>query len=1081
MRKLILFLSLVLFVGIETLSAQTKTITGKVVDDQGQPIPGSSIIVKGTTTGTISSPDGRYSIAVPDDATTLIFSFVGMKMQEIAIGTSTTINVTLTSDSEDIDEVVVTALGISREKKALGYAVQEVSGDELTKAKDQNIVNSLSGKISGVQVTSASGAIGSSSRITIRGNSSFSSNEPLFVVDGVPISNYSSSVSQWGSVDYGNGASDIAPENIESITVLKGANAAALYGMQAGNGVVLITTKKGKANGGFQVQVNAGVTFSDVYILPNYQNEYGQGHSGSEYIYNNSGSTDSYQNYATTNSFSYVDGKGGGVYDYYDESWGPRMDIGLMIPQFDSPYVDGEYQATEWVSHPDNVKSFFETGVTYDNSVSISNATEKGSTRLFLSRQDITGTIPNTDLKKTTFNVSNTIKPNDRFTATGALTYTQSKSDNLPGQGYDENNIMQSIGGWFGRQVDMSSLKENWNTYNENGDPYNWNSYYHNNPYWTVYNNTNSMLKDHVYGNYSLDYKLTSWLNVMGRGGIDWYRLSKKRVTYDGSIEDSYGGGAFNESKTYGREFNADLIFTYDKSLTKDLRINGSVGANYRNYYLDYMYLYASSLTVPNLFNISNVSGSVSASQTKKEIQSNSVFASMTASYHNFLFLDLTARNDWSSTLPSDEWSFFYPSVTGSWILTESLPIKSDVLSFAKLRAGWAKVGNATDPYKLSATYSAASSYNSSVTPYYLPTTGAPENLKPEDVISTEVGVEVKMFRNRLGINATYYDKVTKNQIMDIDVSDASGYDSQTINAGEVENSGVELELNGQIFKSTTGFNWDMTINWAKNKNRVNKLYEGIDTYSISSSWSSLTIEAIPGQPFGTMKGYGYLTDGDGNIVVDADGLPQAGESPEVIGCIMPDWTGGINNNFRWRNWSASFLIDMRKGGDIFSVSDWFGAQAGITAETVQKASRDGVDGNIREVGLVVGQDVLKGYNAVNEDGTPNTTVATAQDYYETSYWNTEKQGVIDGSFIKLREFTLGYSIPQSVLTKTGFLKSANVSFVGRNLALLWTDKSNDVGIDPETAFGSSMSGMGIEQYQIPATRNLGFKISLTL
>jgi TonB-linked SusC/RagA family outer membrane protein len=1063
-------------VGLKTLSAQTRTVSGKISDEEGVPIPGASIVVKGTTIGTVSSPDGTYSLNIPDDAVFLVFSFVGMKSQEVSIEGKTSINVVLSANFIDVDEVVVTALGISREKKALGYAVQEISGEDLTKAKDQNVVNSLSGKISGVQVTSASGAVGSSSRITIRGNSSFTNNQPLFVVDGVPISNYNSDVDPNGGVDYGNGASDINPDNIESITVLKGANAAALYGMQAGNGVILITTKSAKKSGGVKVSFNTGFTMSDAYIIPHYQNLYGQGSNGSEYEYNVSGISQSYQDWAAENSFTYVDGLGGGVNDNKDKSWGPRMDIGLKLAQFDSPVVNGEYQPTDWVSHPDNVKDFFQTGYTFDNSLSIEGASGNMTNRLFISRQSITGTIPNTELKKTTGSINSTISLNDRFTAKGTVTYTQSKSDNIPGQGYDENNIMQSLGGWIGRQVNLKSLKNNWKAYNKDGNPYNWMSTFHNNPYWTVYNNTNSMLRDHVYGNMSLDFKIADWLSVMGRSGIDWYQLTNKRVNYDGS----YGvqaGGSFAETKTYGREFNADLLVTYNKKITSNFGVNGTVGANYRDYYKNYSKLNANSLTVPNLFNINNVSGTVGGDQELTQLRSNSVFGSMSLSYKDYLFVDITARNDWSSTLDED---FFYPSATASLLLTQAFPIQSAVLSYAKLRAGWAKVGNATDAYKTNNVYTAEDPYNG-VAPYHLALICPPTRLSPEKVISKEVGADLKLFDYRLGLSATYYDKITRNQIMDIDISDAAGYNKMTINAGEIENSGVELQLTGQILKSTRGLNWEMSVNWAKNRNRVNKLYEDIDSYLISDSWNALTIEAIPGKAFGVIKGYDYVRNADGKVIVNDKGLPIAGDSPTEIGRIMPDWTGGINNSFRWKNLSAGFLIDMRMGGDIFSVTNWFGAQSGVSTETVQNASRPDVEkgANIREVGIVVGKDVLKTNGAVDEDGNENNMVVSAQEYFE-NYWNIEKEGIVDGSFIKLREITLGYSFSSKILAKTGFIKTANLSFVGRNVALLWTHKSNTMRIDPETALGTTDAGMGIEQYQLPATRNLGFKLSLT-
>nr|WP_320021749.1 SusC/RagA family TonB-linked outer membrane protein [uncultured Draconibacterium sp.] len=1082
MKKITLIFTCLLFM-VGLVQAQTKIITGTVTSrEDGVGIPGASISVKGTTTGTISDIDGNYSLKVPDDAVALVFSFVGMQMLEVEIAGRSVVDAAMESENIAVDEVVVTALGISREKKALGYAVQEVSGDELTKAKDPNIVNSLSGKIAGVQVTSATGAIGGSSRITIRGNSSFSNNQPMFVVDGVPISNYGSEVDQMGGVDFGNGASDLAPENIESITVLKGANAAALYGMNAANGVVLITTKRADKTKGFEVQLNSSVTFSDAYIIPNYQNKYGQGYSASEYYYNNfeyeEGETSlSYQDWSDAYGFKYVDGKGGGVFDYVDESWGPRLDIGLQLSQFTSPVVDGKYQKTPWISHPDNVKDFLETGVTVDNSLSIQGASDKGSTRLFLSRQDITGTIPNTDMDRTTASLSGSITAAKRLTAQGSVTYTQTKSDNIPSQGYTPNNVMQSIGGWFGRQVDMGALKENWDTYNMHGNPYNWNSNYHNNPYWTVNKNTNSLQKDRIYGNMTLDYQLTDWLSVMGRLGVDWFHLFTKEVAADGS-NSVQPGGKFKQAQTFQHELNADLIFSFNKQITSDFGVNGAVGANYRDYNRHYSDFSASSLTVPDLFTIGNVNGNPSVSQIDSDLKSNSVFGSASFDYKKWLYLDFTGRNDWSSTLPADSWSFFYPSVTMSWLVTEALPIKSDILSFAKLRASWAQVGNATDPYQLSMTYVSQDPYNGT-TPFRLPLTLPPTGLKPEKVISMEIGTELRFFKNRLGLNATYYDKVTKDQIMKVDISDAAGYEDVMINAGEIENKGVELELIGQVLKSKKGLNWEVVLNWAKNKNTVNKLYADLKKYQIGSSWGAVTIEAIPGETFGVIKGYSYNRK-NGNIVVGSNGLPTPGDEPEIIGNVMPDWIGGINNSFSWRNFNASFLIDMRMGGDIFSVTDWFGAQSGVSEETAQMASRKGAEGyNIREVGVVVGQDVLKDETVVKADGSTNDIVVSARDYYKR-YWGIEKTGIIDGSFVKLREVTFGYTLPSSLLDRVGFIKSANISFVGRNMAILWTHKSNDIGIDPETALGTTESGMGIEQYQLPATRNLGFKLSVT-
>jgi len=1084
MRKFLLLIA-IYAIGLNLVFAQTREITGKVISvDDGGSIPGSSVSLKGTTLGTITDMDGVYRLKVPQDAKTLVFSFVGMKTQEIAINNQSVINVKLGSDNISVDEVVVTALGITREKKALGYASQEVSGESLTRAKDQNIVNSLSGKIAGVQITSATGAVGGSSRISIRGNSSFGNNEPLFVVDGVPVSNYSSDVSQWGGVDYGNGASDMDPTNIESVTVLKGANAAALYGMLAANGVILITTKKGSKSKGFGISVNSSVTFDNAYIIPNYQNKYGQGYNGEEYRFNmyqtdNPGTYANYQDYATNESFFYKNGgMGGGVYDGMDESFGPRLDIGLKLPQFDSPIVNGVRQATDWISQPNNVRDFFETGITLDNSVSIDGTSDKGSNRLFLSRQDITGAVPNTDLTKNTISLSNTINISKKLHANGTVTYTQSKSDNLPGQGYTSNNVMQSIGGWFGRQVNMTSLKNNWNTDNADGNPYNWNSNYHNNPYWTLYKNTNSQQKDHVYGNISADYKIADWISLNGRVGTDWYHIFKKAVTADRS-NGVRPGGSFNQSQSYKQETNADLYFIVNKKINDNFSGNGTFGANYRDYNYHNTYTQALSLTVPDLFTIGNVSGNPVAQQTDTKFRSNSVYASASFDYKKWFYLDLTARNDWSSTLPSNNWSFFYPSATMSWIASDLFKFDPKIVSFAKLRASWAQVGNATDAYQLAMTYTSSDPYDGTP-PFRLPTTMPALNLKPESITSTEVGAELKFFQNRFGLNVTYYDKVAKDQIMDIDISDASGYDKMKINAGEIENKGVELELQGQILKSDRGLNWNVAVNWAKNKNQVNKLYSDLKKYQIASSWGSVTIEAIPGEAFGVIKSVGFKTDDKGNVIVGSNGIPLSTATPVEVGNVMPKWTGGINNSFEYRNFNASFLIDMRWGGSVFSVTDWFGGMSGVSEETAQTASRAGTNGkNIREVGLVVGQDVLKDRTVVKADGTTNDIVVSVQDYYE-SYWGIPQQGIIDASYIKFRELTFGYSIPRSILSKIGAIQSANISFVGRNLALLWTHKSNDIGIDPETAFGTTNAGMGIEQYQLPATRSLGFKVSLT-
>lgn len=1073
MKKLFISFSLILCVCLQAALAQTREITGTVTGaDDGISLPGVSVVVRGTTIGTITDTEGNYSLNVPENARILIFTFVGMKSVEETIGDRSVIDVVLETDVLGLEEVVVTSLGITRQKRALGYAVQDMKGDDLVEVQETNIVNSLAGNIAGVQVTNSSGAIGSSARIIIRGNSSFGNNQPLFVIDGIPFNNSGSDNDQWGGTDFGNNAMDIDPNNIESISILKGASAAALWGTRAANGVVLIKTKTGKIVPGqkrsLDVSFTTSTTFDNMYILPKYQNEYGQGYHGEEFVFDqyqidNPGVYTDYQAYATGRSFTYVDGKGGGRQDYRDESWGPRLDIGLQIPQFDSPYNQetGLRTATPWISHPDNVNDFFETGVTFINNLAITGTTERSTTRISLTSTEQTGTVPNTDLSKINIGLSTTLNVTDKLSATASLNYVQNRSDNLPGQGYNANNVMQSIGGWFGRQVDIIDLKENWQEWvlkpNGDLDPYNWNTNYHNNPYWSLYNNTTSRKRDRSYGLVRLDYQLTDWLGIMGRVGTDYYFETRKRVIYNQSNENIEGGEFWQQHRT-AVETNVDVILTVSKYLTSDISINGNIGANYLNNKFNYMELGASALTVPNLFTIGNVTGDPNYSTTDREYESNSVYGEMTLAYKNFVFLSFSGRNDWTSTLPEDNWSYFYPSASLGVVFTDVIDMDQRILSYGKIRLNYAKIGSFAGAYQIIPTYTSASPFNG--IPQYRYTRELPPlDLKPEQTTAYEIGVEMKFFMNRLSFDLTYFKRLTNNQIMAVDITPSTGFTSMRINAGEIENKGVELILNGSILKSSTGLNWDISVNWFKNDNMINELYGDLESYQLGSSWNSVSVEARPGEPWGNIYGGGYLRDDQGRVIV-SNGLPKHDPDPVLLGNTEPDWTGGITNRLSWKGFQLSFLLDIRKGGDIFSVTDWFGAYSGVSQETVE--------GNIREVGIL--------FDGVNDDGTPNTTRIAAEEYFQ-GWWGLHEETIIDGSFVKLRELILGYDIPQSIIEKIGFVNSVNIAFIGRNLALLWTHESNTINIDPETTYGTENSQVGMEQYQIPATRSLGIQL----
>jgi len=1104
MRKITFLLTFLLFVGINWANAQTRTIHGTVTDSEdGQGIPGVTITVKGTTVGTITDLDGNYSLEVKPEYETLQFSYVGMKTVDIPLSGQNEINVTLEPDVMQMDEVVVTALGVSREKKTLGYAVQDVSGKDLNQAKTDNVLNALSGRVAGVQVTNASGAVGASTRITIRGNSSLrSDNQPLFVVDGVPISNYSNGGGdmQWGGADYGSAIMDINPEDIESMTVLKGASAAALYGSRALNGVILITTKKGKANNnGLGVTYSYNVGFDKVYILPDYQNKYGQAGYGSEYAYNqylknntNGHTADnySYQQYTEENVYSYYDGNWGGVNDGWDESWGSRLDVGLKLAQFDSPYTldaDGlpVYTPTPWVSHPDNVKDFFTTGVNQTHNVAISGGNDKATGRISYIYNDVQGVIPNTDMYKNSVNFTGNYKMTDRFQASANVTYTNNHSSNLPGNGYDPNNVMQSMGSWFGRQVNMQSLKDHWMELDAFGKPYTWSYYYHNNPYWTVYKNTSSRTRNRVMGNVNLKYDLNNWLNLNFRAGTDFWAEGRKHVIYNMSNESKHQGGNFSESKRTFQETNIDLYLNFDKSFGTDgiHRISGLAGLNYRNNSYHMNSMSAKELTVPNFFDIGNANGSPGVNMYKSLRTSNSIYGQVDYSFREFLFFGATARNDWSSTLPSDDWSYFYPSVNAAFILTNLIELDPKVVTFAKLRASYAIVGGDADPYSLYNVYQSADPFNGISLYHYTRQNNNPF-LKPERQKSWEIGLDLKFWNGRVGVDFTYYDQKTSDQIMAIDVATSTGFDSRWINAGEIGNSGVELGAYVDIFKSKN-FSWGVDLNWAKNKNIVNELYGDLESYQIGRSWGGLSIQARPGETFGIIKGYAFLRDDNGNIIVDGGGLPERTADLQELGSIVPDWTGGINNRFTFGNLSDwgqinfNFLIDGRKGGDIFSVTKMFGLYAGILKETAE--------GTKRETGVIAGVNGLTNESFVHEDGSAlntdlndpnNTDIVAPSDFYYNAY-KLHEWSIIDGSFIKLREISIGYALPSKFFENNKVIKGFDVSLYAHNVALLWVDKSNDVKIDPETGYGTANSGMGIEQYQLPASRTIGFKFSV--
>ncbi|MDR1860018.1 MAG: SusC/RagA family TonB-linked outer membrane protein [Bacteroidales bacterium] len=1084
MRKIAFLILSLLFAGTGIVEAQQLRVSGRVLmEEDGSPVVGATVIAsESPTIGTTTDPDGKFSLLVPATVQTLEVSFVGLEKQKVAVSRQP-MTIRMRSSLE-LSEVVVTALGISREKKSLGYSAQEVGAETITKAAQMNVATALSGKIAGLQVTSAGGQLGASQNIVIRGNSSFGgSNQPLIVIDGVPVSNDNPSNNGYAGEEYydlGSGINDINPNDIESISVLKGGSAA-LYGMRAGNGVIVITTKSGKRTKGVRVSYDGDFTVDRIYGLPKLQNKYGQGYGGSEYDWKQAmaDSADpfygTYEEWATDAQgwgygYWYIDGANG-TNDGDDESWGPRLDVGLQIPQFTSPVVDGEYQPTPWVSHPNNIKDFFVTGLSQNHTVSLSAAGEKFSTRASISYRGQDGTVPNTNLDRFAASINSTFMVNKWIDFDVAANYIRTTSNNLPGIGYSTLNPMQSLLQWFGRQVDMKALKANYDEM-KNGQytHYNWISPFHANPYWTLYHNTDSYSRNRTFGKASLWIKPTEYLKFEGRVGVD--NISSTQLL---SVEwnTDYPDGYFRDYTRGTTEINADFIGYFKKNIGA-IDVNALAGANFRDY-SDYENIIGGDqLIVPALYTVTNVKGSPIAEEDHATRRSNSVYANLSLGWENQLYFDASIRNDWDSSLDD---SFLYPAFSGSWIISQSLPelTAGYALSFLKLRGGWAKIGNATTPYRSGSYYRSETSGMSGVALYSMPRTFPPQGLRPEMVKTWEVGVEANFLDNRIRLDAAYYNKNTSDQIMSVDISRATGYSTMLINAGEIVNKGAEVQLSADVLKNANGFNWTTTLNWAKDKSEIKELYtdpatgQSLQAYQIGSQWSVANL-AIPGKSWGTLRGSGYRRDADGNIIT-RDGIPLY-DSGMDIGNVMPDWIGGWNNEFSYKNVSLGFLLDFRKGGDMFSVSQMFGAYTGIYDITAK--------GDIRENGMVIGEDLFPWLNFVDEaSGEKNTTVANPMDVFGRFYY-VKEMSVFDGSYVKLREAHISYSLPRPLLDRLNVFSSARISLVGNNLALLWTHKSNLMKIDPESTMGAGNSMLGFEQNVYPHTRSIGLKLSVT-
>lgn len=1075
-KRIHLFL-LALAIGVIQGAAQVTTVRGIVTtEEDGEPVIGASVIVKGTSLGTVTDVNGRFELSgLPPSATRLLISYISLMAKEVAIAPQ--VSVTLKSDTHLLDEVVVTALGISREKKALGYTAQEVKQNALVQGKDNNLLNSLSGKIAGVRITNTQGDVGSS-RIVIRGETSIAGeNQPLFIVDGIPVDNSQLNARSSGR-DFKNAIADLNPEDIKTLTVLKGPNAAALYGARAAHGAIVITTKGGdKRQKGIGITLHSSTQVSFVATLPEFQNLFGQGAGG---------------------RFSYVDGKGAGVNDGVDESWGPRLDIGLLIPQFDSPLdADGNRVATPWVSHPNNVRDYFRMGISTNNGISVARGDDKYQFRVGYNYEKQVSIVPDAGTNKTNISL-NTDYHLAKWIVVGATAnYIVYTAPSLPGSATPSGSNVRSNSPmlqflWFGRQVDTNSLKADYTR--------NWNSSYYDNPFWSASYNTQSQERHRLIGDLHAEFRLTDGLNVRFRTSTDWYNDRRKSKVKWGSAGAGSPYGSYAEDAYTVKENNTEVLATYIKQLNKNWGIDALLGFNVRNKQYENNYQAAPRLAVADLYTLTNSRDPLISSNDFYRLRQYGLYGSIQLDYRRWAFLNITGRNDWSSTLPVDNNSYFYPSVTASVLLSEAFGWRSKAVNYLKIRGGWSQVGADANPYQLATVFTSETAFNGN--PLQSSSTiGMNPNLKPEKTSSIEAGFEAAFWDNRLCLDFTYYKTDSRNQILKLATTAASGYTSQVRNAGHIRNRGYEIQLGAVPIQTSKGFRWNLDLNYGANSSKVVKLDdEGLITsYRLYSS--GIQILASVGEAYGTLFGTSYVRDANGNVVVDANGLPKISTTNKTLGKFTPDWTGGISNTFSYRSLSLSFLIDASVGGSIFSNTNKTGKYTGVLANTL--SGRDAEHGGLWYYTDAMGNNVrlpespsysvssdglyyaqVNGQSTrvyqdgimvegVTESGSKNEEVVSAEKYYHRIY-SIAEANVYDASYVKLREVALSYRLPR-LWTQKLHLQEASVTLTGRNL---WTIYKSVPNIDPESALTTG-NAQGVEAYSLPTTRSFGVNLSV--
>lgn len=1080
-NALLLFMS-----AIGLAHAQQRMVSGNVTDQAGAPLPGVSIVLVGTTVGTQTDFDGNYAIEA-NTGQQLQFSYIGFATKNLSVGTSDVIDVVLLQSNEQLDEVVVTALGISREKKSLGYATTELEGDQVNVPGENNVINSLSGKAAGVNIT-RNNNLGGSTNVIIRGVTSINGdNQALFVVDGVPINNEPGNLDVTygngnndvgggrGGYDYGNPVSDLDPSIIESVNILKGAAATALYGSRAANGAIIITTKRGKSGDNLGITINSGFTVSrmDKSTFVKYQKEYGQGYFGD----------------ITTGSGSFTDGfrttldlDGDGTIDplprYNDDaSFGPRFDPNLNVFQWNAlvEELPTYLQKTPWVAAENDPSSFFRTAYSYNNSISLSGSNERSDFRATYSNSIQQGIVPNSEVVRNNLSTTMGYRLSDNIKVTANANYTNTRGKGRNGTGYDGSNarnLMTNFRQWWAVNTDIEDLRR---AYEQTGRNITWNwktpdaerPEYWDNPYWTINKNQQEDQRNRIFGNIGIEYGINDWLSANFRVSVDHFSELREQRIAIGSV----GTPSFSSFNRRFSELNYDATLHYNKTFNESFSVTALLGMNIRRTSTEILYAETNGgLILPGVFAISNSLNPPNPPlEDFSKIGVDGVFGSLSLGYKNFLYMDVTARQDKASTLPVDNNSFFYPSVSTSFVFSNVMD--SNWLNFGKLRLNYAEVGNFGTPQSLVSPVllnndgSFAGANLASVS-----STLRNPNLKPEKTQSIEAGLEATFLNNRLGFDVAAYKTNSIDQIIDVAVSTATGYSRKFVNSGEIENKGLEVSIHGTPVR-TANFEWNMRANWSKNQSKVLSLFDGVDNFEVQSFQSGITFNATVGRPYGTLRGSNFVYL-DGQPVVDQDtGAYLQSDTNEEIGDTNPDWIGGLYNGFRYKNLSLSFLIDVRSGGDVYSLDTYYGFGSGIYPETVgTNALGNPIRNHLEDGGGYV-------FPGVAPDGSPNAKLADVSDAVSSGgLFGDLPQAyhVEDGSYVKLREVALTYNLPNRLLGKLG-VQGASISLTGSNL---WIIHKNMKYSDPEAGF-SAGNAQGVQIGAYPTAKNYGLNVKL--